>query len=81
MGQFGTLCLLASCGGRELGRGMGQVGTHCVPWPAGRTGKWDVGWDRLVPDMSLGQLREKGTGAWDVGWDRLVPNVSLGQLG
>lgn len=40
-----------------------------------------MGWDRLVPNVSLGQLEEKATGMWDMGWDSLVPKMSLGQLG
>lgn len=38
-----------------------------------------MGWDRLVPNVSLGQLGGQGNGTWDVGWDRY--SVSLGQLG
>lgn len=73
------MCPLASWEDREMGPGMWDgTGTQCslASWGERElgSGMWDVGWDSLVPKVSLDKLGDR-----ELGQASLVPSMSLGQ--
>lgn len=63
-----------------MGKGGGGVGMLGISWCTVSLRQpysmWGVGWNKLVPEVSLGQLEGQGTEMWDVGWDRLVSSAN-----